>query len=268
MKDWEVKAQSWSDLHEKLFVDSWDDRIGRFRSRHVFRGLDSADYSLTTTLARLGGPFRVLEGHLRRNFRKYAPHAVVDRDSDWHWITLAQHHGLPTRILDWSYSPQVAMHFATWKREDMNKDGAVWVVNVESVMALAPQRFQEAWRKVGGYGLDLDSLPILVPTMEEFEARGSLSPFAVFYEPPSIDERIVNQFAIFSALSDPGLAMDDWLTSPPVRDRVFFRKVIIPSDLKWEVRDKLDHLNVTERVLFPGLDGLCQWLRRYYGPKT
>jgi hypothetical protein len=87
--------------------------------------------------------------------------------------------------------------------------------------------------------------------------------FLVFFEPPSLDQRIVNQFALFSLLSSPTARLDHWLARRPG----LARRIIVPAALKWQVRDKLDQANVTERVLFPGLDGLSRWLRRYYSPK-
>jgi hypothetical protein len=45
------------------------------------------------------------------------------------------------------------------------------------------------------------------------------------------------------------------------------RRIVIPAELNWEVRDKLDQANLTERVLFPGLDGLTRWLVRYHAPR-
>jgi hypothetical protein len=79
-----------------------------------------------------------------------------------------------------------------------------------------------------------------------------------------MDDRIVNQFALFSMMTDSVARLDQWLRHAPG----CWRQVIIPAHLKWEIRDKLDQANITERVLFPGLDGLSQWLKRHYSPKN
>ena len=81
-----------------------------------------------------------------------------------------------------------------------------------------------------------------------------------FFEPPSLDERITNQFAVFSLMSNARLSFDSWLADEPT----IGRKLILKAGLKWEIRDKLDQANMTERVLFPGLDGLSRWLGRHY----
>ena len=99
-------------------------------------------------------------------------------------------------------------------------------------------------------------------TLADFD-RLSQDPFVIFLEPPSLDPRITNQFALFSLMPDPAARLDTWLTRAPH----VARRIVIPAALKWEVRDKLDQLNINERVLFPGLDGLSRWLTRYYWKK-
>jgi hypothetical protein len=98
-------------------------------------------------------------------------------------------------------------------------------------------------------------------TLDAFDALAR-RPFLVFMEPPAIDLRILNQFALFSLMSSPTAEMDDWLRQHPS----LCRRVVIPAELKWEIRDKLDQANINERILFPGLDGLSRWLTRYYMP--
>jgi hypothetical protein len=257
----EVRIENWNELQEQLFFDSWNSELGRFRSRNAFRGLPNADYRLETTLIRLGGLYANLEQHLLRNFRKYAHRDIVKRDTIWHWLSIAQHHGLPTRLMDWTYSPFVAMHFATANIDMFDVDGAIWSVNYSKAHQYLPPEMKTLLDNEGANVFTVDMLGTLIGTLSEFEHL-SRSEFLVFFEPPSMNDRIINQFAFFSVLSNPKLALDNWLQERPCSSR----KIIIPASLKWEIRDKLDQGNITERVLFPGLDGLGCWLKRHYSP--
>jgi hypothetical protein len=86
----------------------------------------------------------------------------------------------------------------------------------------------------------------------------------MFLEPPSLDERIIQQHALFSMMNSNSGLVEDWMEN---HKDLYFR-IIIPKELKWEIRDKLDQANITERVLFPGLNGLSLWLKRHYSPKN
>ena len=90
--------------------------------------------------------------------------------------------------------------------------------------------------------------------------------FAIFLEPPSLDSRIVNQYALFSMMSSPKKLLNEWLEEHEDIDNLY-HKVIIPAKLKWQIRDHLDQANINERILFPGLDGLSSYLKRYYSSK-
>jgi hypothetical protein len=86
----------------------------------------------------------------------------------------------------------------------------------------------------------------------------------VIVEPPSIEPRIINQYSYFSLVP---CDMDDieGFLDKNTKNTV---KYIITKEIKWRVRDMLDQLNINERVVYPGLDGLSKWLaRRYYVKK-
>jgi hypothetical protein len=257
----EIRVRSWGELQERLYENSWREPLGRFRSTYAFRGVSRVGHALRTSLSRLGPRGAEQETHILRNFRKYAHRDSVPGDSVWNWLALAQHHGLPTRMLDWTFSPYVALHFVTENPETYGEDGVVWCMDYAGAHRALPESLCAILQKEGSEVFTGEMLSDAAGTLAEFDALAP-EPFVVFFEPPSLDERIVNQFALFSLLSSPTAQLADWLAG---REETA-RRIVIPAALKWEVRDKLDQANVTERVLFPGLDGLSRWLRRYYLP--
>lgn len=258
----DVRAASWNELIDLLYADAWQQHISRFRSSFAFRGVSDAGHDLRTTLARLGGDVLQLERHILRSFRKYAHRDAVPGDSSWNWLAVAQHYGAPTRLLDWTFSPFVAMHFATQRPEEFHLDGAIWCVDYSLTNQMLPQRLSNILDDEGQHVFTAEMLGRAAAGPREFDALAT-EEFVVFFEPPSLDGRIVNQSALFALKSNPVTGLDRWLGLHPH----VFRRAIIPAELKWEVRDKLDQAGITERVLFPGLDGLSRWLTRYYSPR-
>lgn len=269
----EVRVNSWNELHDILFKDWYKEKIGRYRAPQAFRGLSDSQYKLKTTLMRLNGPYTKLEPHLLVNFRRYSGLETVHFDSLWHWMSIGQHHGLPSRLLDWTYSPLVATHFATANIKKFNIDGVIWVVDFSKTYDFLPHELKEAAESISSPIFpievlddvitgDTQSLKNVIVALKKLKSMGK-EEFVVFLEPPSLDDRIQNQFALFSFMSDPTICLDDWLLKQEIPD--LWRKIIIPASLKGEIRDKLDQSNISERILFPGLDGVSKWLARHYG---
>lgn len=268
----EVRVESWEQLHECLYAESWYQPHGRFRSPFAFRGLPDWRYDRRTSLNRLGGRYADIEDDLLRNFRKYGSRLEASLSENWwNWLAIGQHHGLPTRLLDWTFSPFVASHFVTAKPDLLPLDGVVWCIDFIKVRKYLPPSLKAILKKDDAVFFTAEMLNRYAPTLAEFDARVAteLSPgqhCVIFFEPPSLDERIVNQAALFSLLSSPTVQLEEWLAAHEAEQPGIFRKIVVPAVLKWEVRDKLDMANITERLMFPGLDGLGAWLRRYYSP--
>jgi len=256
-------VNSWLDVVDALYEGSWNKDLQRFRSPFAFRGLNSVAHTLASSLVRLAQPeadIARLEVALLRNFRKYGHGLATGADSIWDWLALGQHRGLPTRLLDWTYSPLVALHFATENTSEFDQDGTVWCVNFVEANKRLPARLKRMLQQEGSDTFTVEMLSTF-KSLRDFDALAR-EPFVVFLEPPAVDQRILHQLALFSLMSSPSARLDDWLVQHPD----LCRRVIVPASLKWEIRDKLDQANVNERVLFPGLDGLSRWLARYYTP--
>ncbi len=261
-----ITVGSWNQLMDVLHEDAWNKKIMRHRSNYLFRGHSKSDYELCAGLSRNGGKQVQLEKHLFRNFLKYARSHLGSSENRpnnfWHWIALAQHHGLPTRLLDWTYSPMIAAHFACSNLDHRHCDGAIWMVDYHRAHRDLDEDFRAQLDAEGAHVFTDEMLSKIVSSLDAIGLTREKEQ-VLFFEPPSVSSRIINQHACFSVQIGHCKPMDNWL----YEHRGFWKKIIVPKELKWEIRDKLDQSNITERVLFPGLDGMCAWLARQYFPR-
>lgn len=268
----EIHVRSWDELikvlHSPRIVKSRGTTDGGHRrSPYVFRGMSDATWQLVTSLERLGSAPADIEGPALRGFSKYATTGTFRRNSDWERLAVAQHNGLPTRCLDWTVAPLVAAHFATVERQHFKADGVIWCVEATILRNhLLPPKLLNQLKAERAWVYNVPLLDETFPRLGDFDATAKTGGDAMmFFEPPSIDARIQNQFAILSVMNGASKSHHRYLQTN-ARHPKFVRRITIDSSAKPEIRDMLDQNNITERMLFPGLPGLCDWLRRYYGP--
>lgn len=267
INDTEFQAESWDDLQSFLF-DVYEADKDRYRSKYAYRGVSDKNYGLETSIQRIGRKPSEVEHHLIRNFQKYSPinTLVDDYNNIWNWFSLGQHHGLPTRFLDWTFSPNVALHFMTDDINKFAKDGVIWIVDFVEIKNHLPSDLQKKLNEQKTLSFtSIELKKYIGNSIDEIEVYEKTHGDALlFFEPPSIDDRIVNQFAMFSFMLNPDSDKKFWLET----HKELYKRIIIPAKLKWEIRDKLDQSNITERIIYPGLDGISKWLGRWYREKN
>lgn len=143
--------------------------------------------------------------------------------SNLQWMVLAQHHGLPTRLLDWTKSPFVAAFFAL-QDEDSTHDAAVYAIDIK--------------REVTSDQWNVD--PFLIASVARIN-------------PTIVSNRIVAQQGIFTIHPHPDTAL-----TPRTGKR--FSKYIFPRDLKFQMKTKIVNISVNKHSLFLSLDGLADHL--------
>lgn len=234
----------------------------------VYRGCTCASWDLEHSLSRTKGDFAAKEREILSAFCEYSVRDLqeqgIDTRNDLQVMALGQHYGVPTRLLDWSRDPSVALHFATATNQHLSEDGAVWVVNPHLVHAAT---LAEPVRKKLSPGrpddpqiLNYTTVMEIYPNVADFDMHfvtGAYMP-TIFFEPARFDERMVSQKGLFSLVGNPTTHVDEVLQQVDGA----CRKVILPTALKEEIRAELDAHENDERAYFPGLDGVGRFLTR------
>ena len=193
----EIRIEKVEDLMPMLSEQEYRPELGRNRSGYLYRGMPNSTYRMRTSLSRCcKDKQKMLEPAILNNFAKYA----IEEDptvaqSVWNRMITGQHNGLPTRLLDWSHSAQVAPHFATTE-ETLNAmtthDCVVWRIDMYELIAHLPEKYRLAVGREQSTLFSVEMLNALAPTLDQYdEDMGDHS--IVVIEPPSTNDRIITQ---------------------------------------------------------------------------
>ena len=259
-----VRINTIEELMAMIADQTRDEKINRLRSDYYYRGQRNVAYRMTTSLNRnCGAMHRELESSILRYFTKYA--SIEDptlKESVWKQMIVGQHYGLPTRLLDWTRSPLVALHFAVEETSlsKMDKrDCVVWRMNVKDLNRNLPPKYKKALEERRTSTFSVDLLHSVAHSLEQYdEDMGDNT--MVCIEPPSISQRIINQYSFFSVIPSSITNIEKFFDEH-TEETVRF---VINKDIRWDIRDLLDQYNVNERIVYPGLDGLTKWITRHY----
>jgi hypothetical protein len=160
------------------------------------------------------------------------------------WLTLARHYGLPTRLLDWTLSPLVALYFAVADADKDGHDGCIWVLRAQTLNQ----------GMVGFSRLLVPDTEVVTNMVKDALGvySGDALPKAFAMTARQADLRMLVQQAMFTIHTRGGSNLRNLELSSP-----FLRQFIVPKANKPELRDILYYLGMSRSVLFPDLGALA-----------
>ena len=205
------------------------------RGRWVFRGHAQKEWKLTPSVARSPRTAKTLIGHeksLLEIFEREAPiYQRTDCQNIWEWLSFGQHHGLPTRLLDWTHNPLVALYFAICENDDI--DGELFALH--------------STNKAGPVTLQKSPFEMAKP---------------VKYYPRIVSERLRAQEGLFVVCNQPEICLLESKQNGWV-----IEQYMISAKAKAAIRYDLFRLGIHDSSLFPDVDGLSRRIAWQHGIK-
>ncbi len=242
-------------------IDSWSEFVDIIQGwpgfrNWCFRGQGKADWFLQPSLARhievskvSPQAWRLQEERIRRIFERKSHLFISDRPSndELEWLALMQHHGAPTRLLDFTFSPYVAAFFALERAE---KDAAIWALNLPLLWQVHARHFIGRVNVLRADPRDRHAFRRLyLPNRHAFVWQG---------DPFKMPQRVVAQSGTFLVLSHLGLNVEEILAKYPGEGTLLVKFVVDAAKVRAEAMASLYSMNITQATLFPGLDGLAR----------
>lgn len=242
---------------EVIIISAWDEfvRCTDELDGWAFRGQVTADWPMVSSLARrlerycadrTTWPMR--EQRAMRIFRRKAHNYLRDRsilDDDLRCLAMMQHHGAPTRLLDFTKSPYVAAFFAL---ERARGDAALFALDTPAL-----------WQSTPSFDPSLGREQIDLRVQGNFERYFSVNRNPILWvgEPAEMDRRLVAQSGLFVVPGQLELPLPEILRHYDA-DGPLLRKIVLPLALRERAMRALYRMNITQATLFPDLEGLAR----------
>jgi hypothetical protein len=259
------------DEFHTIVISNWNELViltnDSLSSDWVFRGQRDVSWSLQSSLERYAGGRIPLEAErdvlnaFRRRAQYYlnGPGALPEADRLIEWLSLIQHHGGPTRLLDWTRSLFVALFFAIEDASGSDGHCAVWALDEHWIYFKAVDAIADR-----NDGTDFTADPHAYISEADFKrlvieaAPEPVLPIEPWHQP----DRVTLQQSLFLCQGNLNLSFLDNLQqmAPNAADHIV--KILVPVSLRPTILRRLRvQMNISRATLFPGIDGFTQSLR-------